>query len=75
VLVIGGNPTGNIVMGDVTVYATTTLDPRERQNRRDMLSLVRHTWLRGYLDPPLAGVALPTLSLQEQVPCRPTPPQ
>jgi hypothetical protein len=48
------------------MYATATLDPRERQNHHDMLTLVRDNWLRGYLDSPLAGVAFPTLSLQEQ---------
>jgi len=64
VLVVGGSVAAPIVMGDVAVYASVSIDPRARQNRRDMLKQVRDTWIAGYLEPSLRGAALPAPDLE-----------
>lgn len=66
VVVIGGNQTGTINMGPVAVYATATMDPRERRDRSRMLQRVRRTWIDGFLEDSLHGAALQALGLEER---------
>jgi len=66
VVVIGGNQTGTINMGPVSVYATATMDPRERRDRSRMLQRVRSTWIEGHLEDSLHGAVLQVLGLKER---------
>ena len=50
----------------VSVYATATLDQRERQDRGRMLQPVRRTWIDGFLEDSLHGAALQALGLEER---------
>jgi hypothetical protein len=52
---IGGNQAGTINTGPVSVYATATFDPRERENRRRMLIRVRRTWIAAFWRTPCTG--------------------
>ncbi|MBV9327426.1 MAG: NACHT domain-containing protein, partial [Chloroflexi bacterium] len=65
-VLVAGTVTGTVYQGDVAIYATATMDPRERENRRRMLMRVRRTWIDGYLEASLHGAALQTLGLQER---------
>jgi len=57
---------GNVYQGDVAIYATAELDPRERKNRGRMLQRVRGTWIEGFLDDSLHGAAAQTVGMQER---------
>jgi hypothetical protein len=46
--------------------AQATLDPREQNNRRQMLRRVRRTWIDGFLENSLQGAALQVLGLDER---------
>jgi hypothetical protein len=66
VVVIGGTQAGTINMGPVSVYATATLDPRERKDRTRMLQRVRRIWVDGFFADSLHGAALQALGLEER---------
>jgi hypothetical protein len=57
---------GNVFLGDVAIYATEALDPRERKNRRRMLQRVRGTWIEGFLEDSLHGAAVQAIRMEEQ---------
>jgi hypothetical protein len=70
---VAGTVTGTIYQGDVAIYATTALDPRERKNRSRMLQRVRRTWIHSLLENSLHGAPLLALGMQvrpEAVPDR-----
>jgi MFS family permease len=72
-VLVAGTVVGDVYQGNVTVYSSEKMDPRDRRDRQRMLLRVRRVWIDTFLNDSLHGAGLLTLGLQDRPESVPDP--